>query len=100
VRILCSHCKVPDEANHGFDFMTYRALGCTKCQQGYRGRTAIYELLPVTRDIAEIIVQQSDALHLEKQVRAEGMQTLYENGLLKVKQGITSFAELLRVTSQ
>jgi type IV pilus assembly protein PilB len=98
IRCLCGFCKVIDEVDQGLNFMSYRAVGCAKCQQGFHGRTAIYEFLPISKTMAEIIVQHADPLTIGKQARAEGMQTLFENGLSKVQQGITSYAELLRVT--
>jgi type IV pilus assembly protein PilB len=98
VRRLCEYCKAIDEVDHGLNFTSYCAVGCAKCQQGFYGRTAIYEFLPISKSMAEIIVQHADSLTIEKQARVEGMQTLFENGLLKVQQGITSYAELLRVT--
>jgi len=83
VRILCRFCQG----------------GCAQCQAGFSGRTAIYELLPVTESIAQLILNNADALMLEKAARQEGMQTLYESGVEKVKLGITSMAELLSVVN-
>jgi type IV pilus assembly protein PilB len=93
VRALCNHCKIPDSLSQ-----SYRAVGCSKCENGYLGRTGIYEFLPITPQLSEIILQQPDAITLEKQARMDGMQTLYEHGLEKIALGITSLSELSRVT--
>lgn len=93
VRVLCEHCKSQDHLSN-----TYRAGGCSKCENGYLGRTGIYEFLPMTSKLSEIILQHPDSATLEKQARIDGMQTLYEHGLEKTKSGITSLTELSRVT--
>jgi type IV pilus assembly protein PilB len=81
VRMLCLHCRG----------------GCKKCVNGFFGRTAIYELLPMTDEIREILLKSPDAITLQKLAKEQGMQTLYEHGLEKVKAGITSMNELLSV---
>jgi len=93
VRVLCQHCKIQDHLSK-----SYRAEGCSKCENGYLGRTGIYEFLPITTQLSEIILQHPDAITLEKQARINGMQTLYEHGLEKIGLGITSLSELSRVT--
>lgn len=93
IRVLCPYCKIQDHLSN-----TYRAAGCSKCENGYLGRTGIYEFLPITAKIADIILQHPDSATLEKQARIDGMQTLYEHGLEKATAGITSLSELSRVT--
>lgn len=106
VRSLCVHCKVraqlssiallragflPDELA---ELEIYAAVGCMQCAQGYKGRVAIFEVLPVTERIAAMILQDGNALELAAQARTEGMRTLREMALAKVKQGVTSLAEI------
>jgi type IV pilus assembly protein PilB len=93
IRKLCPSCKTEDILSQ-----TYTAAGCTKCEKGYRGRTGIYEFLPVTPAIAALILCRPEAAALEKQARAEGMTSLYEHGYEKAKMGITSLSEISRVT--
>lgn len=106
VRKLCAACKVPahlpEDAliNIGLkehelcDVILYAPNGCAECVAGYRGRTAIYEILPVTEPIARAIVTEEDVAFLARKM---GMQSLYVSGLHKVKQGMTSLEEIKRV---
>lgn len=94
VRCLCAHCKIPDPLGKG-----YTAQGCMHCQQGYQGRTGIYEFLPMDLTLAEFILKHPHLTSraLEKKAREHGMETLRDHGQLKVNAGITSQAELSRV---
>lgn len=85
VRVLCLQCK-NNEINN-----------CKKCQGGFSGRTAIYELLPMTDSLKEIILHSPNSLAFEKQAKLEGMMSLVEHGLEKVNAGVTSMGELLSV---
>jgi type IV pilus assembly protein PilB len=110
VRCLCEQCKkiitVPDIelARAGFaqhdlaDLKIYAPVGCEHCTHGYKGRLGIFELLPVTTTIGEIIMRGGSSLDIATQARIEGMCTLREAGLQKVKKGITSLAEINRMT--
>lgn len=70
------------------------------CQDGYKGRIGIYEVLPVSERINELIVKNATANDIESQARKEGMVTMFEDGMIKAAQGITSIEEVLRVTSE
>jgi len=111
VRVLCPHCKVasPPEPQvlkeigidpaKGLEGDIYEAKGCEKCANtGYRGRSGIYELLPVTDDIKTLILKKSDTGTIKKKAVENGMRTLRQDGWEKVGQGSTSVAEVLRVT--
>ena len=114
VRKLCSVCKesyIPspelvDELRlkrfSTSDAITlYKPVGCPSCNgMGYRGRMAIIEFLPMTDPIRKLIMTHQEAGAIQKLAIAEGMQTLYENGLDKVVQGITTLEEVMRVTSE
>jgi type IV pilus assembly protein PilB len=106
VRRLCSECKeayepTPEERerfNLGQDLI-YRAKGCDKCNHiGYRGRTCIGEVLFVDDEIRQHIVPGINAPKLKKIAVERGMMTLYDSGLKKVKDGITSLEEALSAT--
>ncbi len=79
----------------------YRAVGCDECGDiGYKGRQAIIEFLPMSNAIRQQIMNHEEASAIQQQAIKEGMLTLYENGLQKAVQGITTLEEVLRVTSE
>ncbi len=87
------------EADIG-SFTPYRAVGCERCAgSGYKGRVGVYQVMPVSAAIEEIILAQGTALEIEAQARREGVRTLRESGLLKVRQGVTSLEEILACTN-
>ena len=113
VRVACPHCREPyspsaeirkemklDGANLG-DLNFFEVKGCEHCSQtGYWGRSGIFEFLKVTDDIQKLILGKKDS-HIIKEVsRRNGMRTLREDGWLKVKQGVTTISEVLRVTQE
>jgi general secretion pathway protein E len=114
VRKLCPACKestvaapelVKDLQLQRFsaqrEIVLYKPVGCTACAgTGYRGRLAIIEFLPMTDPIRKLIMAHEEAGTIQKLAIAEGMQTLYENGLVKVIEGITTLEEVMRVTSE
>jgi len=106
VRKLCPDCKVayePSEAQlKGTSLkaeLIYGPKGCSKCNNaGYKGRTCIVEVLPVTPDIQDLISQRASFQKIREVAKAAGMQTLYESGLKKVESGVTSLEEVLSIT--
>jgi len=111
VRILCPHCKVPikyekdqlvesglDPARYN-DQVFYQAQGCSECSfTGYRGRTAIAELLELSDELREMILAKKPLSEVKKRAKAEGMIFLREMGMEKMVKGITSLKELNKVT--
>ena len=111
VRVLCPHCKearAPSRnelASLGRAARVlepgrplYHAVGCPQCMDtGYRGRMAIYEIMPVSDGLKRLIVDKSDANALEAQAIGEGMRNLRHDGMLKVAAGLTSLTEVERV---
>jgi len=78
----------------------FKPVGCRHCaDMGYRGRQAIIEFLPMTDPIRKLIMSHAEAGLIQKLAIEEGMSTMYENGLIKVVQGITTIEEVLRVTT-
>jgi type II secretory ATPase GspE/PulE/Tfp pilus assembly ATPase PilB-like protein len=76
----------------------YRAAGCENCNQtGYLGRTAVYELLRISPAIKQAILAEKTLEQITKKARSEGMSSLYEKGVNKVLEGITTVDEILRV---
>src|SRR3989337_638968 len=113
IRILCPHCKkeytpTPPELNElGIDssqrdgHTIYMAVGCDKCMQtGYRGRTGIYEILLISDEVRNLILQNVNSQVIKNKAIEVGMTTLRMDGALKVLSGITGIEEVLRVTQE
>jgi len=76
----------------------YEAVGCDHCNEGYKGRVGIYQVMPMTEDIQKIVLQGGNALQIGEVARSIGINDLRASALLKVKAGVTSLAEIDRVT--
>ena len=74
------------------------AVGCSGCNEGYKGRTGIYQVMPLTESIAKIILSGGSAIQIAEQAKADGIRDLRASALLKARQGVTSLAEINRVT--
>jgi len=98
IRCLCIACKIirTDLSSYGFT-QSYKAVGCPQCTEGYRGRMALFEVMPISKIIAHMIMSGSHSFDLLKQAQAEGMLSIHQAGLDKIKQGLTSIEELNRV---
>jgi type IV pilus assembly protein PilB len=112
-RILCTHCKEPYEISRdqllsnipdfpigeGEEKLTlYRSKGCFRCSNtGYKGRVGVYELLLVNEEIRRLTLKHASSSEINDAAVASGMVTLRQDGLRKVKQGITSVEEIMRV---
>ena len=113
VRVLCPHCReayLPDEkeilalgrmgALYRKGQPLYRAKGCEECMHtGYRGRMAVYEIMPMSEGLKKLVVEKADANVLKEQALAEGMYFLRDDGIRKVLEGQTTLAEVVRVTA-
>ena len=109
-RRLCEHCKKPVDIpretliEEGFDeeivddLTIYGPVGCEHCNNGYKGRVGIYQVMPVSEEMGRIIMAEGNAMQLAEQAKKEGVADLRESGLKKVQQGITSLEEVNRVT--
>ena len=107
VRRLCPKCKVPHEATEREKKMLglapdasqiiYEPGGCDECNHGYRGRVAIYEIMPITSGIRKILHQKVTADEIQEVAVREGMNTLRMAGARNVVEGITSVEEMVRV---
>ncbi|OUS49852.1 type IV-A pilus assembly ATPase PilB [Shewanella sp. SACH] len=111
-RRLCPECKqaevIPEHEllRLGFDqtqitqgFTTFKPVGCEHCSAGYKGRVGIYEVMKMSDEIARTIMEGGNSLQIASQAKAQGMRDLRQSGLLKVIHGVTSIAEVNRVTS-
>lgn len=82
------------------DIPFFRPKSTKECPEGYSGRIGIYEVLPITQTIKELIVKQTTSDQIESQAKKEGMRTMVEDGLVKAAQGITTLEEVLRVITE
>ncbi|AQS40454.1 type IV-A pilus assembly ATPase PilB [Shewanella psychrophila] len=111
-RRLCPECKQAEEipehelqklgfkqANIDEGITTYKPVGCDLCSGGYKGRVGIYEVMKISEEIARIIMEGGNSLEIATTAKEQGMRDLRDSGLLKVTQGVTSIAEINRVTS-
>jgi len=112
-RRLCPNCKAPHDIPHealidaGFKdedvdgtWTPYKPVGCSACNNGYKGRVGIYQVMPITEEMQSIILADGSALDIAKQAEAEGVRSLRQSGLWKVKQGLTSLEEVLGCTNE
>jgi type IV pilus assembly protein PilB len=107
VRMLCKHCKRPQKvsdavlAEHGLEgAQPFEAVGCSRCGgSGYRGRVGVYEVMPVSEKIRALILERASVDVMVSVAVAEGMRRLRDDGLDKVREGLTSVAEVERMTS-
>ena len=75
-------------------------MGCSACNNGYKGRVGIYQVMPITETTQQIILNQGNAVDIAKQAQLEGVRDLRQSGLSKVKAGITSLEEVLAATNE
>ena len=112
-RKLCENCKKPADypresmLKAGFkpedldgNWKAYRAVGCSACNNGYKGRVGIYQVMPITEAIQRIILSEGSALDIAKQAEIEGVRDLRQSGLIKVRAGVTTLEEVITVTNE
>jgi type IV pilus assembly protein PilB len=112
-RRLCENCKAladyPREAllRAGFaetdldgSWKPYRAVGCSACNNGYKGRVGLYQVMPITEAIQRIILAEGTSMDIATQAQKEGVRDLRQSGLLKVRTGATTLEEVISVTNE
>jgi type IV pilus assembly protein PilB len=112
-RKLCENCKKPAEypresmLKAGFkpedldgNWKPFRAVGCSSCNNGYKGRVGVYQVMPITEAIQRIILSEGSALDIAKQAEIEGVRDLRQSGLIKVRAGVTTLEEIITVTNE
>ncbi len=112
-RRLCANCKttidIPQKTllEAGFkaeelddSWKPYHPVGCSACNNGYKGRVGLYQVMPVSEEIQRIILRDGSAMEIAEQSRREGVRTLRESGLQKVKIGLTSLEEVLACSNE
>jgi type IV pilus assembly protein PilB len=78
----------------------YRAVGCSSCNNGYKGRVGIYQVMPITETIQQLILSEGTASDIANQARKDGVRDLRQSGLIKVKAGMTTLEEVISVTNE
>ncbi len=112
VRRICSKCKEKIKVSKEFleearipkdtfpDNTVYKGKGCSHCNQtGYKGRVGLYEVMPISPEIRQMILKGASSDEIAKQAVKEGMATLRDDGMEKIKQGVTTIEELMRETA-
>ena len=112
-RRLCAKCKgvaeVPQQAllDAGFKaadmdgtWLPYRPVGCSACNNGYKGRVGIYQVMPISEEMQRIILRDGSSMDIAAQSEREGVRSLRSSGLHKVKLGLTSIEEVMAVTNE
>ncbi|MDO9313330.1 MAG: type IV-A pilus assembly ATPase PilB [Burkholderiaceae bacterium] len=112
-RKLCESCKAPatypqeamlkagyTESEINGSWTPYRAVGCSACSNGYRGRVGIYQVMPITEEIQRIILTEGTAVDIAHQAEREGVRNLRQSGLVKVRNGLTTLEEVISVTNE
>ena len=109
-RRLCPKCKAPEQLpepellRQGFtqeqlgSITIFKPVGCENCTNGYKGRVGIYEVMPISGKMADIIMADGNSLDIANQAQIEGIHSLRQSGLIKAAAGVTSLAEVNRVT--
>lgn len=109
-RKLCEYCKesieLPENVltGEGYsqqqlpDLQLFRAVGCSHCREGYKGRVGFYEVVPISENLSRIIMDNGPSTQLAEQAKAEGLLNLRGSALLKVGLGLTSLEEANRLT--
>jgi type IV pilus assembly protein PilB len=78
----------------------YRAVGCSACSNGYKGRVGIYQVMPISEEIQRIILSEGTALDISQQAQREGIRDLRQSGLVKVRAGNTTLEEIIAATNE
>ena len=78
----------------------YRAVGCSACNNGYKGRVGIYQVMPITEEIQKIILNEGTSMDIAQQAQRESVRDLRQSGLIKVRSGVTTLEEVISVTNE
>ena len=112
-RRLCPTCKAPadipkktlldagySEGELDGSWVSYRPVGCSACNNGYKGRLGIYQVMPISDELQRIILRDGSAMDIAAQAKLEGVRSLRQSGLYKVRMGLTSLEEVVANTNE
>jgi type IV pilus assembly protein PilB len=110
-RRVCTECKEPEEIpiqalidagvspEEAAGYICYRGKGCPKCNgTGYKGRVGFYQVMPMLEEIRELVLNGANTSEIKRESMRLGIKTMRQSGLTKLKEGVTAFEEVLRVT--
>jgi type IV pilus assembly protein PilB len=108
IRRLCDHCKVPLSKQEAKSLQSqlpphqpntlFKAFGCQACDKGYKGRIGLFQVMPISAEMQALILQDAPTQALSAQATQEGVRSLRQAGWLKMRQGVTSMAEVMALT--
>lgn len=106
-RTLCHHCKqitdMPESLREEYglvDVDLFEPVGCIRCgQSGYRGRTGVFEVVPMSEALRELVLERASLAEITRVATDEGMRSLRDDGIAKVREGLTTLTEVARVTA-
>ena len=108
IRRLCDHCKVPLSQQEAKSLQSqlplhqpitvFKAIGCQACDKGYQGRIGLFQVMPVSIEMQALILRDAPTQALSAQAAQEGVRSLRQAGWLKIRQGLTSMAEVMALT--
>ncbi len=111
-RRLCENCKQPADypresllragyvAEDLDGWKPYRAVGCSACNNGYKGRVGLYQVMPISDSIQRIILAEGTSMDIAAQAAKEGVRDLRQSGLVKVRAGVTTLEEVIACTNE
>jgi type IV pilus assembly protein PilB len=112
-RRLCANCKQPADIPQenliqaGFkeeeidgSWSPYKPVGCSMCNNGYKGRVGVYQVMPISDDMQRLILADASAMEIAEQSVRDGVRSLRQSALHKVKIGMTSLEEVIAVTNE
>jgi type IV pilus assembly protein PilB len=112
-RKLCENCKTPAdypreamlkagfrESDIDATWKPFRAVGCSACSNGYKGRVGIYQVMPISEEIQRIILAEGTSMDIAAQAQRENVRDLRQSGLIKVRLGVTTLEEVISVTNE
>ena len=113
MKFLCENCKAPADyprdalLKAGFkaedldgNWKPFRAVGCSMCNAGYKGRVGVYQVMPISEEIQRIILADGNSTQIAQQAAREGVRDLRQSGLIKVRAGATTLEEIISVTNE
>lgn len=108
IRRLCDHCKVPLSKQEAMSLQSqlpphqpntlFKAFGCQACDKGYKGRIGLFQVMPISAEMQALILRDAPTQALSAQATQEGVRSLRQAGWLKMRQGVTSMAEVMALT--
>ena len=88
------------EADVDGSWKPYKAVGCSACSNGYKGRVGVYQVMPITEEMQRIVLAEGSALDIQQEAHRNGVRDLRQAGLAKVRSGVTTLEEIITATNE